>query len=74
MTRLPMLSARKVIKALTRAGFVEDGQKGSHCYLWHPGKRTTTCVPIHGGDLKRGLVRSILSQAGLTEDEFEALL
>jgi predicted RNA binding protein YcfA (HicA-like mRNA interferase family) len=66
-----MLSARKVIQALERAGFVEDGQKGSHCYLWHPVKKITTCVPMHGGDLKRSLVRAILQEAGLTEAEFQ---
>ncbi len=45
MNRLPMLSARKVIQALERAGFVANGQKGSHFYFWHPTKRLTTCVP-----------------------------
>jgi predicted RNA binding protein YcfA (HicA-like mRNA interferase family) len=74
MTRLPTLSARKIIKALERGGFVADGQKGSHFYLWHPSKRLTTCVPMHSGDLKRSLVRAILQQADLTEDEFRELI
>ena len=72
--RLPMISARKLIQALQRAGFVEDGQKGSHYYMWHPIKKLTTCVPIHGGDLKRGLVRKILEQADLTDEEFLKLI
>jgi predicted RNA binding protein YcfA (HicA-like mRNA interferase family) len=74
MTRLPMLSARKLIQALERAGFVGGSQKGSHFYLWHPAKKITTCVPMHGGDLKRSLVRAIIQQAGLTEDQFRELL
>jgi len=74
MTRLPMLSAKKVIQALERAGFTADGQKGSHFYLWHPIKRLTTCVPMRSGDLKRSLVRAILNQAGLNEDQFRAFL
>jgi len=74
MTRLPTLSARKLIGALKRAGFVENGQRGSHCFLWHPIKRFETSVPIHAGDLKRSLVRAILQQVGLTEDEFRAIL
>ncbi len=69
-----MLSARKIIQALERAGFVDNGQKGSHLYFWHPAKKLTTCVPMHGGDLKRGLMKEILQQAGLTEEEFRKLL
>jgi predicted RNA binding protein YcfA (HicA-like mRNA interferase family) len=74
MTRLPTLSARKMIQALDRAGFMMNGQRGSHFYLWHPIRKITTCVPLHGGDLKRSLVRAILRQAGLTEEEFRKFL
>jgi hypothetical protein len=31
-------------------------------------------VPVHGGDLKRGTLRGIIAQAGLTVAEFVALL
>jgi len=31
-------------------------------------------VPLHGGDLKRGTLRAIISQAGLTVAEFISLL
>lgn len=74
MTRLPVLSARKMIQALERAGFVANGQKGSHFYLWHPLSKLTTSVPMHPGDLKRSLVHAILQQVGLTEDEFRKFL
>lgn len=34
-----------------------------------------TVVPVHAGrDIKRGLLRKIISDAGLTVDEFKALL
>lgn len=56
MTRLPTLTARKLVAALKRAGFVEDRRRGSHLYLWHPVKRRATCVPMHGQDLGRDLV------------------
>ncbi len=75
MTRLPTLNARKVIAALKRAGFAEIRQRGSHLYLWHSSRQLQTCVPTHGGnDLARLLVRAIIQQAGLTEDEFLKLL
>jgi predicted RNA binding protein YcfA (HicA-like mRNA interferase family) len=74
MTRLPTLNARKVIQALEQAGFVFDRQTGSHFILRHPITRRTTGVPKHGKDIKRSLMKAILQQAGLTEDEFRGLL
>ncbi len=74
MTRLPTLNARKLIQALEKAGFVFDRQTGSHSILRHPITRKTTCVPKHGKDVKRSLMKEILQQAGLTEEEFGNLL
>jgi predicted RNA binding protein YcfA (HicA-like mRNA interferase family) len=74
MTRLPTLHSRKIIKALERAGFVFDHQTGSHFILRNPVTRRTTCVPIHGRDVKRSLMKDILQQAGISEDEFRDLL
>jgi len=74
MTRLPTLSARKIIQSLEQAGFVADGHKGSHFFLWHPIKHLTTAVPKHSKDVKRNLMKLILKQAGLTEEEFRKLL
>ncbi len=74
MTRLPTLTARKLVAALKRAGFEEDRWRGSHLHLWHPVKKLATCVPMHGQDVGRDLVRAILHQAGLTPDEFLKLM
>jgi predicted RNA binding protein YcfA (HicA-like mRNA interferase family) len=73
--RLPALTAREVVRALERAGFVVSRQSGSHCRLIHAGNpaRKVT-VPVHSGDLRRGTLRGIIAQAGLTVDEFMALL
>jgi len=46
MSGLPALSARKVVSALKRAGFVEDRQKGSHLILMHPRTKARTVIPI----------------------------
>lgn len=74
MTRLPTVDAAKFVRALKRAGFVLDGQKGSHLTLRHPSSQRQTTVPMHGGDLKRGLMKLILKQICMTEDEFRELL
>jgi predicted RNA binding protein YcfA (HicA-like mRNA interferase family) len=74
--RLPAFRARDVIRALERAGFAISRISGSHCRLIHTtdtARKVT--VPLHGStDLKRGTLRSIIAQAGLTVAEFLALL
>lgn len=74
MTRLPTVTSTKVIRALQRAGFIVDRQNGSHVILHHPVRRLRTSVPKHGTDLNRSLMKLILKQAQLTEDEFRDLL
>jgi predicted RNA binding protein YcfA (HicA-like mRNA interferase family) len=74
MTRLPTLTARKILKALDQAGFEVERQTGSHIILRNPLSSRTTCVPLHGKDVKRSLMKEILRQAGLSEEEFQELL
>jgi predicted RNA binding protein YcfA (HicA-like mRNA interferase family) len=75
MARLPSLTARKLIRALRRAGFVEDRQRGSHLILIHPQTKARTVVPVHTGrTLKEPLVRAIIRDANLTVDELIGLL
>jgi predicted RNA binding protein YcfA (HicA-like mRNA interferase family) len=73
--RLPAVRAKEVIRALERAGFVIPRTSGSHCRLIHstdPTRKVT--IPVHSGDIRRGTLRSIISQAGLTVAEFIKLL
>ena len=72
MGKLPILRSRDVIRVLQQIGFIEDRQKGSHKIFKKGTLRVT--VPIHTRDLKRGTVRSIVEQTGLTEEEFVGLL
>ncbi|MEP6833586.1 MAG: type II toxin-antitoxin system HicA family toxin [Gemmatimonas sp.] len=74
MGRLPTVTAREMVAALKRAGFEEDEQRGSHLRMWHPERKFITTVPIHPGDLPRPLVKAILKQSGLSEEEFRDLL
>jgi predicted RNA binding protein YcfA (HicA-like mRNA interferase family) len=66
--RLPSVKAREVIRALERAGFTVSRTSGSHCRLVHatdPARKVT---------VKRGTLRAIITQAGLTVAEFIELL
>jgi len=70
----PQVSARKLLAALRRAGFVVCRQSGSHAFLRHPVTGHTTIVPMHTGSLKPEFVSGILKQAGIGDDEFLDLL
>ena len=74
--RLPSLKADEVIRALRKAGFEITRIKGSHHILRHRNDATRgAVVPVHAGkDIKRGLLQKIISDAGLTVEEFRALL
>ena len=74
--RLPSVSAPQVIRALEKAGFEVVRSAGSHRRLVHrtDSKRQTTVALHKGKDIPRGTLESILKQAGLTHDEFVALL
>jgi predicted RNA binding protein YcfA (HicA-like mRNA interferase family) len=75
MSRLPQVTARQMLTALHRAGFVTRRVKGSHHYLVHesdPTRRTT--VAAHSGDLPLRDVQDILRQTKLSRDEFLRLL
>ncbi|MDP8206178.1 MAG: type II toxin-antitoxin system HicA family toxin [Candidatus Electryonea clarkiae] len=71
--KLPNIRPDKLIRALKKAGFFIDHQKGSHIYFLHAnGKRTT--VPYHKKDIGKGLLHEILKQAGLTVQDLIDLL
>jgi len=75
MADLPVVTPRKLIRALEQAGFYLHHIKGGHHYLKHPNIPTArVTVSYHPGDLKRATLRSILKQAGMTVDELIALL
>lgn len=73
MARLPIVSGDEAIKALQRAGWVARRQIGSHVMLDKEGEATTLSVPRHR-ELGPGLLRHLIKDAGLTIDEFVALL
>ena len=74
MTALPIIPGRKVVKALSRAGYEKDRQKGSHIVLRQvkpPHRRIV--VPDHN-KVAKGTLRAIIRNSGLTVKEFKELL
>ena len=74
MSVLPRVSGRETVAALAKLGYLKDRQKGNHIVLRHtapPHRRLV--VPDHR-EISTGTPRAILRQAGMTADEFKALL
>jgi predicted RNA binding protein YcfA (HicA-like mRNA interferase family) len=73
MSKLPVISGRQCVRALQKVGFVEDHQTGGHVILRRENPTVTISVPNHR-ELKKGALRAIIKQAGLSVDEFVELL
>lgn len=74
MPKLPVVSGIEVVKALAKIGYDIDHQTGSHMIMRQrqaPHRRLT--VPRHS-ELAKGTLRAIIREAGLTTEEFLALL
>jgi predicted RNA binding protein YcfA (HicA-like mRNA interferase family) len=72
--RIQPVNPQKLIEVLQKAGFKVIRRKGSHVIMMDE-KKTRIVVPIHPGrEVKPGLVRAIIREAGLTRDEFIKLL
>jgi predicted RNA binding protein YcfA (HicA-like mRNA interferase family) len=73
MVRLPVVSGGQAVKAFVRAGWRVDRQRGSHVVLLKQGHIASLWVPQHPA-LAPGTLRALIRAAGMTVDEFSALL
>lgn len=75
MTRLPVVSGKKVVKALNKIGFKFVDQESSHIKLRRKYQETiqTVIIPDHK-EIRRGTLRNILRMANLTLKDFQRLL
>ena len=72
MARLPVISGDDFVKAMRKIGYVWDHTEGSHMILLHSSKGRLS-VPKHK-ELGRGLLRALIRDAGLSREEFMALM
>jgi len=62
MSKLPLLTAKELIRILHNLGFELKRQKGSHKFFQH-GDGRTTVIPDHGKEtIDRGLLNKIIKQ------------
>lgn len=69
MGKVPVLKPAEVVSILSKLGFVEARQRGSHKQFRHQDGRGTT-VPFHKGrDISPVLFRKIAEDINLTAEE-----
>lgn len=72
--KLRPVKPMKLIKALTKRGFVIKRQKGSHVFLEHPDGRRTTIL-LHGNEeLRPEILVMIMKDLGMSREDFFELL
>jgi predicted RNA binding protein YcfA (HicA-like mRNA interferase family) len=69
LSKIPLLSAREIIKILAIFGFKPVRQTGSHIHLLQSETRRLVTVPNHP-EIATGTLLSILRQADLDKEEF----
>lgn len=73
--KLPRVDCQDLIRALKRAGFAEERQRGSHLHLRRASDNKRVTVPVHKGRIvPLGTLRAILRDADIRVDEFRKLL
>jgi predicted RNA binding protein YcfA (HicA-like mRNA interferase family) len=63
-----------LIRVLEQCGWRLARSKGSHHHFTHPAKPQVISVPVHARDIKRGTLTAILSDAGISREDFLRLL
>jgi predicted RNA binding protein YcfA (HicA-like mRNA interferase family) len=71
MPKFPGLSGWDIVKALEKLGFVFVRQTGSHIIMR---RGASGCVVPNHKEVKIGTVNGILRQAGVSAEEFAAVL
>jgi predicted RNA binding protein YcfA (HicA-like mRNA interferase family) len=77
MGRLPRITGKQVVRALTKGGFVCKHIEGSHHIMQKafPEGKVTIPVPVHSGKIiKLGLLNHILRKSRLSSNELIKLL
>lgn len=59
------MRVKDLIRLLEDNGWYFTRQSGSHRIFSHKTKKGIVVVPMHGGDIPKGTLKSILKQAGI---------
>jgi len=74
LPKISPINPQKLINILQTAGFKVIRQKGSHVIMIDD-RKTRIVIPVHPGkNVKPGLIRAIIKEAGLSREDFFKLL
>ena len=73
MAALPSVSGERAVRVFQKAGWTKDRQRGSHVILIKPGHAASLSVPQHR-EVAPGTLRALIRAAGMSVDEFVALM
>jgi predicted RNA binding protein YcfA (HicA-like mRNA interferase family) len=73
MAALPSVSGERVVRVFQKAGWIKDSQRGSHVILIKLGHTSSLSVPQHR-EVAPGTLRALIRAAGMSVDEFVALV
>ncbi len=73
MGKLGNISGKEAAKAFAKAGWLIQGQVGSHLVMTKAEERANLSIPQHK-ELSVGTLRSLIRSAGISVDEFLELL
>ena len=74
MPKIPIITSKKLIKALLKNGYYIDHQTWSHIIFYKNDFNNPIVIPDHNKDLKLWTLKSILKQAGLSTDDLLEML
>ena len=67
---MKVVSGRHFCGVLEKHGWVLERIHGSHHVYGQPGNQVILTVPVHGNrDLKRGILRRLMKDAGPTDED-----
>ena len=72
MSKLRLCSGAEAVKKFERAGWKIARRKGSHVMMVKPDYPYTLSIPLHK-ELGIGILKRLIKQAKLTEEEFNRL-
>lgn len=73
MAAMPRVSGERAVRTFQKVGWVKDRQRGIHVILIKPGHAASFSVPQHR-EMAPGTLRALIRAAGMSVDEFAALL
>jgi len=72
--KLPVATAKDLVRIAERLGFAFRRQRGSHAIYVRASDQARVVIPMHRGEIKRKTLRAIIQDLKISVEEFVAKL